>query len=266
VINPNNYYTIQGWMLSELGLKGNALAAYAIIYGFSQDGKSEYAGSSAYLCEWLGCTKKTALTTLAELTEKGYLKKRVIIDNGVKLCNYVALRPAVKAEAQPGEEITPGRCKNYTGGGEEITPGRCKNYTGGGEEITPHKILDNIDISNYIKTIVEYLNQKAGKKYRAGSKDTRQHINARLAEGYTLDDFRAVIDKRCAAWLGDPKMEEYLRPSTLFGPKFESYLNAPAATQQPRPAGRGYGAPAPNVGPNGIAYDPTKTDLDGLME
>ena len=60
-------------------------------------------------------------------------------------------------------------------------------------------------------------------------------------------------------------MEEYLRPSTLFGTKFESYLNAPAAAQQPRPAGRGYGAPAANVGPNGIAIDPSKNDLDGIL-
>ena len=247
MINPNNFYTVQGWMLSELELKGTALATYAIIYGFSQDGKSEYAGSSAYLCEWLGCTKKTALTTLADLTEKGYLKKRTIIENGVKLCNYVAVRHPAKPAAQPGEEIT---------------PGRCKNYTGGGEEITPHNISDNKEISN-IRYIVDYLNEKAGKKFKATSKDTRQHINARLAEGYTLDDFVQVIDKRCAAWKGDPKMEEYLRPSTLFGPKFESYLNAPAPA---RPAGRGgYGAPAGNVGPNGIMIDQSKNDLDGLF-
>lgn len=115
-----------------------------------------------------------------------------------------------------------------------------------------------------ISYIVEYLNKKAGKKFKASSKDTRQHINARLAEGYKLEDFVEVIDKRCAVWKGDPKMEEFLRPSTLFGPKFESYLNAPAPAPA-RPAGRGYGTPAGNIGPNGIAIDNTKTDLDGLF-
>ena len=264
MINPTNFYTVQGWMLADLGLKGTELAAYAIIYGFSQDGKSEYAGSSTYLCEWLGCTKKTALTTLAALTEKGYLKKREIIQNGVKLCAYVAVRTPQKMDGHPGEENTPGRGKNYTGGGEEITPGRGKNYTGGGEEITPNNKLDNIAISN-IKYIVEYLNKKAGTRYKHTSKETQKHINARLAEGYTVADFVQVIDKKCAAWKGDSKMAEYLRPATLFGPKFEGYLNAPAAVQQTRPAGRGYGAPAANVGPNGIAIDPTKNDLDGML-
>ena len=51
-------------------------------------------------------------------------------------------------------------------------------------------------------------------------------IHARLAEGYTQEDFRAVIDRKCADWLADARMVEYLRPETLFGTKFESYLNA----------------------------------------
>jgi uncharacterized phage protein (TIGR02220 family) len=71
---------------------------------------------------------------------------------------------------------------------------------------------------------VDYLNEKAGKNFKATSKTTKEHINARLAEGYTLDDFKKVIDIKCKVWKGT-KMDEYLRPSTLFGTKFESYLN-----------------------------------------
>lgn len=74
--------------------------------------------------------------------------------------------------------------------------------------------------------IVEYLNQKAGTKYKSSSKKTQTCIHARLAEGYSVDDFKIVIDKKCAEWIGDEKMEQYLRPETLFGTKFESYLNA----------------------------------------
>ena len=75
--------------------------------------------------------------------------------------------------------------------------------------------------------IVSYLNEKAGTSYRAASKKTQRHINARWCEGYRLDDFRTVIDKKVAEWKDDPKMAAYLRPETLFGSKFESYLNQP---------------------------------------
>lgn len=76
--------------------------------------------------------------------------------------------------------------------------------------------------------IVEYLNLKAGTKYKSSSKKTQTCIHARLAEGYSVDDFRTVIDKKCADWMGTD-YEQYLRPETLFGTKFESYLNARVA-------------------------------------
>lgn len=75
------------------------------------------------------------------------------------------------------------------------------------------------------RIIVDYLNEKVGSKFRANNKSTQQHINARLKEGYTVDDFKTVIDKMCAKWKGT-EYEEYLRPQTLFGTKFEGYLNS----------------------------------------
>lgn len=84
--------------------------------------------------------------------------------------------------------------------------------------------------TSQIAEIVDYLNEKAGTKYRASSKTTKKHINARLSEGFTVQDFKTVIDKKCRDWLHNPEkpgMEEYLRPETLFGAKFEGYLNAP---------------------------------------
>lgn len=82
-----------------------------------------------------------------------------------------------------------------------------------------------------ILSIVEYLNRKAVKSYRATTKNTQSHINARLSEGFTVEDFKTVIDKKCAEWKGTD-MEQYLRPETLFGTKFEGYLNAPARVQK----------------------------------
>lgn len=81
-------------------------------------------------------------------------------------------------------------------------------------------------LTDSFKTIISYLNEKAGTSFRHSSKATQKHIKARLAEGFKIEDFQIVIDKKCAEWLEDPKMEKYIRPETLFGTKFEGYLNA----------------------------------------
>ena len=78
--------------------------------------------------------------------------------------------------------------------------------------------------------VVQYLNQKTGKNFKHTSKVTQRHIRARFAEGFTVNDFKQVIDKKCSDWLRDQKMKEYLRPETLFGTKFESYLNSKTTT------------------------------------
>ena len=75
--------------------------------------------------------------------------------------------------------------------------------------------------------IVAALNGALGTSYRPTSKKTRQLIHARWAEGFRFPDFEAVIATMAAAWGDDPKMSAYLRPETLFGTKFESYLNRP---------------------------------------
>lgn len=79
--------------------------------------------------------------------------------------------------------------------------------------------------NNNIYIIVEYLNEKAGTHYKASTAKTKSLINARLKEGFTVDDFKTVIDKKVKEWLKDVKMAKYIRPETLFGTKFEGYLN-----------------------------------------
>ena len=101
-----------------------------------------------------------------------------------------------------------------------------------------------------IKEIVAYLNEKAGTKYRASSESTARHIRARLNEGYSVEDFKTVIDKKRAEWSGT-EMSKYLRPETLFGSKFESYLNQKSGARR---------------GANGVVLDePKEDDLDGIL-
>lgn len=84
---------------------------------------------------------------------------------------------------------------------------------------------------NYEQRIpIAYLNQILNKNYKFVDKNTKL-VNARLKEGYTIDDFKTVIDKKVAEWQnGD--MAKYLRPETLFGTKFDGYLNQPIAKKQ----------------------------------
>ena len=75
------------------------------------------------------------------------------------------------------------------------------------------------------REIVDYLNEKTGSKYKHTTQSTKNGIKARYNEGFKLDDFKRVIDIKTSQWLYDTKMKQYLRPQTLFGTKFEAYLN-----------------------------------------
>lgn len=73
--------------------------------------------------------------------------------------------------------------------------------------------------------IVNHLNEKCGARYHAGSRKTKDLIAARFGEGFTRQDFTEMIDFKCSEWRNSEKMRVYLRPETLFGAKFEGYLN-----------------------------------------
>lgn len=75
------------------------------------------------------------------------------------------------------------------------------------------------------KQVIDYLNSKLGTSYRANASKNKRLIDARLREGYQLQDFKKVIDHKYTDWHDDQQMSKYLRPETLFGTKFEGYLN-----------------------------------------
>lgn len=98
-------------------------------------------------------------------------------------------------------------------------------------EIEKEKELDkDLDIlsgkPDDVSIIITYLNDKTGSHYKKSTRKTKDLINARKNEGFTVSDFQTVIDKKTKEWKGTD-MEKYLRPVTLFGTKFESYLNQP---------------------------------------
>ncbi len=96
-IKAENYITIQGWMVTELGLRNNRLLLYALIYGFSQDGKSGYSGKQDYLLEWLDCSRSVLYNYIKELKTKGLLRE-VTTPTGQKLLQAVRVLKCAKSE------------------------------------------------------------------------------------------------------------------------------------------------------------------------
>ena len=133
VVKDENFYTVQGWMRNKLGLRGNALDIYAIIYGFSQVSHQEFTASINYLCEWLGVSRPTVINTLKDLVDSGYLTKESTELNGVIYNRYTAVVP------------------DFTGGKEFLLP-QSKNFTGGSQEILPNNI-DNTIENNPLPTV-----------------------------------------------------------------------------------------------------------------
>ena len=83
---------------------------------------------------------------------------------------------------------------------------------------------NNTSNNNIYSAVIDFLNEKTGQHYKSSTPKTRNLINARVNEGFILEDFKKVIKKKTDEWK-NTKMEMYLRPETLFGTKFESYLN-----------------------------------------
>lgn len=216
LLRNENYYQVQGWMIRELHLKGVALNAYAIIYGFSQSGENEYTTSLKYMCEFCGnVTKTTLINALNELLERDLITKRQYIEDGKMRTAYCAkLYPVQKLDIVQKLDT-----------GLKIKPQESKNYTDTGIEIRPYNKNNNKIINNNIYIyIIYYLNSITKNNYDVNHSKNKELILELLSKGYTQDDLTAVVDTMNAIWKGTDKAQ-YLRPTTLFDPeKFPKYL------------------------------------------
>ena len=122
-----NFITVQGWMAQNLNLKGNNLLTFALIFGFCQDKESQFKGSLKYICEWLQCSRGTAMNALSFLVENDMIVKKVISKNLVTFNEYTISERVVQI---------------LNGGGTKIE-------RGGGTKIEPNNIvLNNIEDNN----------------------------------------------------------------------------------------------------------------------
>src|SRR5699024_8730122 len=101
----------------------------------------------------------------------------------------------------------------------------CREENREAEEKSLSAFVGRADNASVLtKNVINYLNEKANKNYKSSTAKTKALINARAREGFELEDFKKVIDIKTREWKGSD-MERYLRPETLFGTKFEGYLN-----------------------------------------
>lgn len=216
-IKDINFVTIQGWMRTKLGLKGNELLAYAVIYGFSQTDGAKFTGSRKYLAEWCGCSMATIDRTLNSLVDKGLISRTSYITrHGYRAVEYAVRQNDTQAPADTQTHTEPTTEHNTT---------------------EPQPLIDEPQAPTQPKKpdpteeVVNHLNNRLGTQYKPTTQATRKLIKARIKEGFTVEDMKLVIDKKATEWVGNPKMAQYLRPDILFGNKFEGYLNAKSTPQ-----------------------------------
>ena len=157
--------------------------------------------SNKFLADLFEAPENTISLKIKKLEEKGYIK----IDYEKRGCEV--LKRYIRIEKNQIDDL---KKINST----ILKKSKEKNIS-----------IKNTSINNiYIGQVVDYLNEKIGTKYKSTTASTKSHITARLREGFTIDDFKKVIDTKVKEWK-DTKYQKYLRPETLFGTKFESYLN-----------------------------------------
>ena len=145
-LKDDSNFQIYGWMATKLKLKGNELLIYAIIYSFSRNdnGNGVFNASTAYLCEWIGATKKTVVEAIANLINKNLIIK--LEDNSQKRKpNVYKINEQILFPT--GIKITPALGENLHQTGIKITPDRCKNYYSTGVKINSNNNIDNTIIN-----------------------------------------------------------------------------------------------------------------------
>lgn len=136
----DNYVVIQGWMCNELKLSGNELLVFALIYGFSQDGESEFSGSRSYISETFNISRPTVDKALKSLIEKQLIIKQTTYVNNVQINRYKISLQVVK--------------KLYRGGKETLRVGGKETLPNNTTKIKKYSDNNNLDIA--IKDFIDH--------------------------------------------------------------------------------------------------------------
>ena len=212
----------------ELSLKAKGLLS--VVLSLPDGWDYSIAGLVAICKESTGAVQ----SALDELKKHGYLEIRKIYPDKTASgrIEYEYIFRETPENVQPAEEQAPKK--------QEVEKQGLEFQGVEFQEVENHVQLNtkksNTKKSNtkkeYIELIVKYLNDHAGTRYRPDSPETVRLLTKLLNLGYCVADITEVIDKKISEWQ-DTDFAKYLRPSTLFDSKFESYLNAPVKSSAP---------------------------------
>lgn len=206
----------------DLSIEAKAIYAYLAAFAGNN---TEAFPSVELICSELNISEKRYFKHRKDLLQKGYIRiRRERLESGFSK-NFYEIIQTIEVSVD-GQIV---RVRNVSGqnvsGQNEGTNSNSLNKNNINSNSNKENITSCKQDSAY-STIIDYLNLKANTKYKSTAGATRKLIKARLDEGFTIDDFKTVIDKKVATWLHDPQFSQYLRPSTLFqASKFEGYLN-----------------------------------------
>ncbi len=167
--------------------------------------------TNAHFAELFKVSKKSISRNIQELVDRGYIISKILYED------KVVTERRLYINSYYGEILTPMDKTVHTPMDKTVhTPMdktvQCNNTS-----------INNTSINIYSR-VIDYLNKKADTRYRSTTKKNKNLIKARINEGFTEDDFIKVIDNKVKEWV-NTDMQKYLRPETLFGTKFEGYLN-----------------------------------------
>ena len=217
MLSDEVFLTIQGWMISRLGLKGVSLMIYAIIYGFSQDGESVFSGSRKYLTEWCGCSLSAVQKCLKQLQEDGLIEQvEHSLDNHE--VSYRAIPyPRVKSTLGLEYKLPEARVKSTRGLVQKLPEARVKSTLALNDNNIADNIADNIVVcedkpKRFVKPSLEEVKQYAERNGKSVV-DPVRFYDYYTANGWKvgknpMKDWKAAF----RMWEGKEKAEKLASP------------------------------------------------------
>ena len=213
---PETTAIIEGDVKSSVEIKNLETRNQESVYIYNKEviHKKEFLGKSSF------CNEKKKDNEFLEKNSSHALKEKSPLGLNDECFNFVQ-----SLKENPSK-------LNKKGGNLTIQTKIQPEIRGKGKSLKKQQLKAEMII--FSSEVISYLNAMANKKYKPESPETLKVISKKVQEGFQILDFKSVIDIKTSEWKSSREMNRYLRPATLFGPKFESYLNsAPIKKEDP---------------------------------